>query len=102
MVSGLSRSGGRTARVSLREVQSMFILEWSRIFVLWTVWALGAKPSTVLTREGLNLHKFLCACADRPAGVDGLSIGAKIGLGRNNVFLFQCITDCSGFEPGQY
>jgi hypothetical protein len=41
MFSGLFGPGGRTVRVPLKEVQSMFILEWSGIFVLQTVWTLG-------------------------------------------------------------
>jgi hypothetical protein len=64
--------------------------------------SLGARPSTVLTREGLSLHRFLCACADHPSRVGRPSAGAKIGLGRDCVFLVECIIDRLGFEPRQY
>jgi hypothetical protein len=57
-------------------------------------------PSAVVTREGLSLHKSLCACADCPAGVGRPSVGTKIDLGRDYVFLVECTMDCSGFGPG--
>jgi hypothetical protein len=44
--------------------------------VLHTVRALGPN-SIVLTRGVANLHKPLCACADRLAGVSGPSAGTK-------------------------
>jgi hypothetical protein len=63
---------------------------------------LGVGPSTVLTREFVELHKSLSDCAGRLAGVGGSSIGAKFDLGRDCVFLVGCITDCMRFELGQY
>jgi hypothetical protein len=47
---------------------------------------LGARPSTVLTREGPILHMSLCACADRPAWVDRQYACAKTYLGRDYVY----------------
>jgi hypothetical protein len=60
---------------------------------------LRAGPSKVLNREGLRLHRSLCACADRLAVVGGLSVGAKMGLGMDCVFVGICIADCLVFGP---
>jgi hypothetical protein len=63
---------------------------------------LWARPSIVLTREGLWLHKSMCACADHPTWVGRPFASAKTDLGRGCVFLVECTTDCPRFEPGQY
>jgi hypothetical protein len=62
---------------------------------------LEARSSLVLTREGLSLHKSLCVCADRTTMCIGQSIGAKMGLGRDYVFLGVSIMECPVFEPRQ-
>jgi hypothetical protein len=88
----------------------MFHLERSGICSFWSgpkylycrPSGLGVGPSAVQTREGLNLHKSMYACADRPTSVGGPSACAKTVLGRNCVFLVECTTDCPGFEPRQY
>jgi hypothetical protein len=63
---------------------------------------LGARPSTVLTREVVDLHEPLSGCADHPTGVDGPSASAKSILGMDCVFLVVCTTDCPSFKLGQY
>jgi hypothetical protein len=62
---------------------------------------LRIEPSAVLNREGLSLHKSMCACVDHPSMCGGPSIGAKMGLGRDCVFWGVCIADCLVFELGQ-
>jgi hypothetical protein len=62
---------------------------------------LGAGLFAVLTRDGLCLDKSMCACPDRPTMCGGPSAGAKMGLGRDYVFLDICIADCPVFEHGQ-
>jgi hypothetical protein len=52
--------------------------------------------------EGLLAHMSLCSCTDRPAKVIGPSACPKMDLGRGDVFLSLCTTDCLGFLPGQY
>jgi hypothetical protein len=54
------------------------------------------------SREGLSLHKSLCACANRLTMFDRSSVGAKMGLGRDFAVLGICITDCLVFGSGQY
>jgi hypothetical protein len=60
-----------------------------------------ARPSATLL-EGLLAHMSLCSCADHPAKVVGPSACPKMDLGRDDVFLSLCTTDCPGFLPGQY
>jgi hypothetical protein len=74
---------------------------------VWSICTTGcpglrAGLSAVLTREGLKLHKSLCACADRSTGVGGPSTGAKTDLDRDCVFLVECTTNYPMFEPGQH
>jgi hypothetical protein len=61
--------------------------------------SLGDGPSAVLTREGLRLHKSLCAYADRLTMCGGPLADDKMGLGRNYVFWGVCIVDYLVFEP---
>jgi hypothetical protein len=61
---------------------------------------LRARPSAVLTREGLSLHKSMCACVDRLTMCVGPSAGAKMGLGRDCVF-GHLYWGLSVFEPEQ-
>jgi hypothetical protein len=60
---------------------------------------LGAKPSTVLTREGLSLHMSPCACADRPTGVGEQSAGAKTNLGGTVCFWSDVLQTVWGLSP---
>jgi hypothetical protein len=63
---------------------------------------LGARPSSVLTRDASDLHKSLCACADYPARGRGPSVGAKMELGRDYIVFGVCTTDCPSVWLGQY
>jgi hypothetical protein len=47
--------------------------------------SLGARPSSVMSRDVSVLHMSLCASADNPAKMGGPSKGAKIELDRDCV-----------------
>jgi hypothetical protein len=81
----LSFCGRWTVCDPLREVQS-FLTYVGRSVCTADRPGLRAEPSAVLTREGISLHKSLCACAHRPAMCGEPFVCGKMGLGRDCVF----------------
>jgi hypothetical protein len=63
---------------------------------------LTVGPSAVMTREVVELHKFLCVVwTVRPRGLDRLWVH-KMVFGRKCVFLASCTADCPRLELEQY